>query len=427
MQLTLAAEVARTYFELRGAQRQLAVALRNADVQRKTRRADAGSSGRPGVARRSTSSARGPFCNSRWPRCRGSIADRDADAIASPYCSGVAPEAVPAELLADGPTPLLPDSVTIGSPREVVRRRPDVLAAERQLAAQSLSVGASQAEYLPRFSLAASAGYTANRFESLTRTGTSRVVVRSGRELSAARPRPRPAARRVRAGARGRSASAIHVDRAARRRRDRERHGRRMIARTNGVGILTEAVDVEHARRRSGAAAFRGRAHGLSSGARRAAHAARRGESVGERAHVRRQRRSSRCTRRPVAPGQIHRTINERLLDHLMNRSLSRSPSSADRDNRPSRGAGADELTQDRRPTLRRRRRCTRCLATTSNTTAVNVPAALRPVHASRGSRARRDRRIGRIRGARASAGAVADRVSGSSARRSTRRDRRSA
>src|SRR5262249_15435470 len=36
VQLSLAAEVARTYFELRGAQRQLAVAMRNADVQRKT-------------------------------------------------------------------------------------------------------------------------------------------------------------------------------------------------------------------------------------------------------------------------------------------------------------------------------------------------------------------------------------------------------
>jgi outer membrane protein TolC len=36
VQLSLAAEVARNYFELRGAQRQLAVAMRNADVQRKT-------------------------------------------------------------------------------------------------------------------------------------------------------------------------------------------------------------------------------------------------------------------------------------------------------------------------------------------------------------------------------------------------------
>src|SRR5438034_1313930 len=36
VQVSLAAEVARTYFELRGAQRQLAVALRNAENQRRT-------------------------------------------------------------------------------------------------------------------------------------------------------------------------------------------------------------------------------------------------------------------------------------------------------------------------------------------------------------------------------------------------------
>jgi NodT family efflux transporter outer membrane factor (OMF) lipoprotein len=90
---------------------------------------------------------------------------------------GRSDDAVPAELMTDGPMPRLPDSVAIGLPRELVRRRPDVLAAERQLAAQSLSLSASRADYLPRVSLAASAGYTANRIESLTRTGTSRLLV----------------------------------------------------------------------------------------------------------------------------------------------------------------------------------------------------------------------------------------------------------
>jgi multidrug efflux system outer membrane protein len=89
---------------------------------------------------------------------------------------GTPPDAVPAGLLAEGTLPQLPDSVTIGSPRQLVRRRPDVLAAERQLAAQSLSVGVAQAEYMPHFSLGASVGYTANRIESLTRTGTNRVL-----------------------------------------------------------------------------------------------------------------------------------------------------------------------------------------------------------------------------------------------------------
>jgi outer membrane protein TolC len=67
----------------------------------------------------------------------------------------------------------LPD---IALPDTLVKHRPDVLAAEREVAAQSLAVGAARADYLPRFGIGASTGYTANRVESLTRTGTSRLT-----------------------------------------------------------------------------------------------------------------------------------------------------------------------------------------------------------------------------------------------------------
>ena len=47
------------------------------------------------------------------------------------------------------------------SPDSVVRRRPDVAAAERQLAVERALVGAAKADYLPRLSLGGSVGYTA--------------------------------------------------------------------------------------------------------------------------------------------------------------------------------------------------------------------------------------------------------------------------
>lgn len=175
VQLTLAAEVARSYFELRGAQRQLAVAMRNADVQRRTvqltqDRLAAGRGTAFDVERARSvlqlTLAAVPTLQSQIATGRNRIA----------VLLGRSADAVPAELMTEGPMPRLPDSVAIGLPRDVVRRRPDVLAAERQLAAQSLSVSASRADYLPRISLAASAGYTANRIESLTRTGTSRLL-----------------------------------------------------------------------------------------------------------------------------------------------------------------------------------------------------------------------------------------------------------
>jgi multidrug efflux system outer membrane protein len=176
VQLSLAAEVARSYFELRGAQRQRAVALRNADVQRKT----------VGITQDRLNAGRGTAFDVERAKSVLQLTLAAVPGIESQIATGRyriavllgrTPDAIPPELLAEGPNPHLPDSVMIGSPRDVVRRRPDVLAAERQLAAQSLSVGASQAEYMPRISLAASVGYTANRFESLTNTGTSRLLV----------------------------------------------------------------------------------------------------------------------------------------------------------------------------------------------------------------------------------------------------------
>jgi NodT family efflux transporter outer membrane factor (OMF) lipoprotein len=175
VQVSLAAEVARTYFELRGTQRQLEVALRNADVQRKTvaltqDRLEAGRGTGFDVERAKAALqltlASVPGLNAQIAAHRNRIAT----------LLGRAPEAAPVELTAGAPLPALPDSVTIGSPRQLIRRRPDVLAAERAVAAQSLLVGAARADYLPRFALAASAGYTSNRVASLTNNNMSRVL-----------------------------------------------------------------------------------------------------------------------------------------------------------------------------------------------------------------------------------------------------------
>jgi NodT family efflux transporter outer membrane factor (OMF) lipoprotein len=175
VQVSLSAEVARTYFELRGAQRQLSVAQRNAEVQRRTvavteDRLAAGRGSAFDVERARSvlqlTLASVPGLNARIAADRNRIAT----------LLGRAPENVPTDLLNDGPLPALPESVTVGSPRQLVRRRPDVLAAERQVAAQGLAVGAAQADYLPRFALGASVGYTANQFSSLTHSGTSRVL-----------------------------------------------------------------------------------------------------------------------------------------------------------------------------------------------------------------------------------------------------------
>jgi multidrug efflux system outer membrane protein len=176
VQVSVAAEVARTYFELRGAQQQLEVARRNAENQRRT----------VGLAEDRLAAGRGTAFDTERAKAVLYLTLAATPAIESRIAVdrqqlgvllGRGAETLPSGL-ADEAEPLrLPDRVRVGSPEQLVRRRPDVMSAERQLAAQSLLVGTARAEYLPRLTIGASVGYAATTFDSLTRNGTSRVLI----------------------------------------------------------------------------------------------------------------------------------------------------------------------------------------------------------------------------------------------------------
>ena len=175
VQVTVAAEVARTYFDLRGAQRQLAVSQRNAANQRKTVKLteDRLAAGQGTAFDTERAKSVLYLTLSATPLLESQIAlDRNRLAV----LLGRAPNALPIALLDSGPLLRLPDTLFVGSPDQLVRRRPDVLSAERQLAARSLFVGAARAEYLPRVTLSARAGYAATAVDSLFRRGNSRLL-----------------------------------------------------------------------------------------------------------------------------------------------------------------------------------------------------------------------------------------------------------
>ena len=175
VQVTLAAEVARTYFEMRGAEQQLAVARRNAENQRRTvaLTEDRLAAGRGTAFDTERAKSVLQLTLAAIPTIEARVA-ADRNRIAT--LVGRSSNTVSADWLGAGELPTLPDTVQIGSPTELVKRRPDVVSAERRFAAQSQFVGAAQAEYLPKISLAASAGYVATSFDSLSRRGTSRIV-----------------------------------------------------------------------------------------------------------------------------------------------------------------------------------------------------------------------------------------------------------
>jgi NodT family efflux transporter outer membrane factor (OMF) lipoprotein len=58
-----------------------------------------------------------------------------------------------AELAETAGIPLAPQIAASGSPRELLRRRPDLIVAERRLAASNARIGVAIAEYYPKFSL----------------------------------------------------------------------------------------------------------------------------------------------------------------------------------------------------------------------------------------------------------------------------------
>ncbi|MGN8001114.1 efflux transporter outer membrane subunit [Sphingomonas sp. 22176] len=71
---------------------------------------------------------------------------------------GEQPGTARATLGADAPVPAPPSISAAGGPAALVRRRPDIIAAERLLAASNARIGAAMSEYYPKFSLSALLG-----------------------------------------------------------------------------------------------------------------------------------------------------------------------------------------------------------------------------------------------------------------------------
>lgn len=155
MQVAVVGEVARSYFQLRGWQEQLRIARENAENQARTQqllqvRFDNGLGSSFDVDRGRTQLE---GTRSRIPALEAEVAVA-THRIA--VLTGVAPESLVAELETAGELPAVPtQTVAVDAPGELLRRRPDVAAAERRLHAATARIGVATAELFPRFSLGA--------------------------------------------------------------------------------------------------------------------------------------------------------------------------------------------------------------------------------------------------------------------------------
>jgi NodT family efflux transporter outer membrane factor (OMF) lipoprotein len=163
--VTLIAEVARTYVELRGYQRQLAVTQANIDTQRDTRnltavRATAGLATDLDVSRVEAQLAR---TESAVPELEASVANSiHRLAVLLGTAPGGSRATLPASLLAElrtpEPIPPIPSEIPIGFPSELLRRRPDIRRAEAEILAETARLGVARSELYPKFVLSGLVG-----------------------------------------------------------------------------------------------------------------------------------------------------------------------------------------------------------------------------------------------------------------------------
>jgi len=156
--VTLLGEVARNYVETRGFQRRLEIAKKNLKTQE-----DALAITQDRFKNGLTSDLDVQQAATLLAATRSVIPLLETGIEASIYrldvLLGQTPGTLMAELSQPAPIPGIPPQVPVGLPSDLLRRRPDVQQAERQLAASTARIGVAKADLFPKFSLTGVAGF----------------------------------------------------------------------------------------------------------------------------------------------------------------------------------------------------------------------------------------------------------------------------
>ncbi len=166
--LSVAAETARAYVELRGAQARLDVAERNAEAQRHTLelvrlRRDVGVASDMNVLQAEAQLQR---TEALVPPLRAAM---DGSINRLGVLCGQAPAALRDRLAPRAPLPAVPDLVPVGLPSDLLLRRPDIRRVEHELHAATADIGQREADLFPKFSLTGSYGLNSIHFSDLFR------------------------------------------------------------------------------------------------------------------------------------------------------------------------------------------------------------------------------------------------------------------
>src|SRR5574337_407855 len=172
MRISVTAEVARSYLTLRGAQRELAAREASVQTLQQTlelvrQRHDAGDAAQADI---DATQARLAAADAALPAIR---ARQRAAALGLGVLLGAPPERELA-LLDTTAAEITLKPIPVGERADMLRRRPDVRAAERRLAARTADIGVATAELFPKLIIGAGGGFQSldagNLFESASQT-----------------------------------------------------------------------------------------------------------------------------------------------------------------------------------------------------------------------------------------------------------------
>ena len=168
---TVLSEVATDYILLRGYQQEIIIAHENLDVQTRNL----------GATREKKTLGTGTDLDIAQAEVQvasttASIESQEANEQLTLYALGILlglpPTSLEAELAEPKNIPEPPAIVPVGLPAELLRRRPDIRRAERQLAAATAAIGVATADLYPRFTLSGNLNLQGNNLSALE-TGTT--------------------------------------------------------------------------------------------------------------------------------------------------------------------------------------------------------------------------------------------------------------
>jgi len=255
--LAVAAQTADVYVTIRGLQARIAIARQQAQTRREL------------LSTVKLQFEKGVAAELQMRQVEGSLAQveaqipvlesgLDAAMNALDVLLAAQPGTYRADLSADASIPAAPGLAETGTPAEMIRRRPDLIVAERRIAAASARIGVAIAEYYPKFSLGALVGsatamasgnlFTGAASQALGILGLRWRLFDFGRIDAQI------------AGARGQEAEALAAYRLAalRATEDVENAFSTLVKRETQAGILTRGESSLARARENSAAAYKG-------------------------------------------------------------------------------------------------------------------------------------------------------------------------